>query len=319
MRGALDLRGAHRLARLAREREVEVIHAHVALDYVPAAIAARRAHDSRLLITRHVLFPMSRVHRHTLSNVSRVIAVSEAVARSLRAQNIFDDDKIRVVANGVDLHRFARARAEFESESKDCERTSQNFGATGRVLRVGMVGELSEVKGQEEFVRAAALVAERFGDGVEFVIAGEDASRSGGYRARVESLIAELNLNERVSLLGRRDDIERVFASLDVFVSASRSEAFGMAMAEAAACGVPVVATATEGAREIVEEGLTGQLVPVGDVRALAASILSLLEDQELRHSLGVRALETARRRFGLERMVEATERVYAEAVGRNG
>jgi L-malate glycosyltransferase len=319
VRGALDIRGALRLARLAREKKVEVIHAHVARDYVSAALAARRVYGSRLVITRHVLFPMSRAHRLSLSNVSRVIAVSEAVARALREQDIFDADKIRVVANGVDLQRFALARAEFERTSQDGGHTSQKSGAGERVFRVGTVGELSEVKGQEEFVRAAALVAEKFGGHVEFVIAGEDASRSGDYRARLESLIAELGLSECVSLLGRRDDVERVFASLDVFVSASRSEAFGMAMAEAAACGVPVVATATEGAREVVEEGLTGKLVPVGDVRALAASVLSLLEDKELRHSLGARALESALQRFGLERMIEATERVYTEALARNG
>ena len=311
LRGALDLASASRLARLARRHEIEIIHAHVARDYPLAALASRLAPRARLVVTRHVLFPLGRAHRRALANVARVIAVSESVARSLRAQKIFPADKIRVVANAVDLRRFEEARARFERESRA-------GGRTRRPTRVGIVGELSEVKGQEEFVRAAAAVAGRFrkGEGVEFLIVGGDASRAGENRARVERLVAELGLTDQVRLLGRREDVADVLASLDLLVSASRTEAFGMAMVEAMACGVPVVATATEGAREIVADGLTGLIVPVGDVQALAAAVASLLEDGPRRLELGARARASARERFGLERMVEETERVYAEALG---
>ncbi|HEV7894023.1 MAG TPA: glycosyltransferase family 4 protein [Pyrinomonadaceae bacterium] len=309
LRNALDLRSALALARLAREKQVDLIHAHVARDYTLASFAARRARGARLVITRHVLFPMSRAHRRALSNVSRVIAVSEAVARALRATKVFDPEKIRVVTNGIDLRRFEEARAAFERE--DVER-----GDAQRPLRIGIVGELSEVKNQEDFVRAAALVAEEFAGRVEFLIVGEEAAASGEYRARLEKLINELRMTESVRLLGRRDDIAPLIASLDVLVSASRTEAFGMVLVEAAACGVPAVATATEGAREIVNDGVTGLLVPIDDARALALSVASLLKDESLRHSLGSHAREVARERFGLERMVDETERVYAEALG---
>ncbi|HEX8502422.1 MAG TPA: glycosyltransferase family 4 protein [Pyrinomonadaceae bacterium] len=307
LRNALDLSGAAKLSRLAREKGVDVLHAHVARDYTLAAFAARRA-KARLVVTRHVMFPLSRVHRLALSNVSRVIAVSGAVARALRAQRIFDERKIRVVENGVDVARFARARDEFEG-GRDA--------AAGAPLRVGIVGELSALKGQEEFVRAAAVVAGRSGGRVEFVIAGEDSARGRPRRALMERLVTELNLDGRVRLLGQvgEEEMPRLMASLDVFVSASHSEAFGVAMVEALACGVPVVATATDGAREIVEEGVTGLLVPVGDVNALASSISSLLEDEARRKAFGAGALAAARRRFDVARMVESTERVYAESL----
>src|SRR5256714_145103 len=331
LRNALDIGSALKLARVARDEKIDVIHAHVARDYTLAALAARRATDARLVVTRHVLFPLSRLHRRALSNVSRVIAVSGAVARSLRAQNLFDPEKIRVVTNGVDVRRFADAREEFERSVKKSdesaeksekfaeksERESPEGDSARRPLRVGIVGELSEVKGQEDFVRAAAGVAEKFGGEVEFVIAGEDATRGGEYRARVERLVSELGLTGRVRLSGRRDDAARVLASLDVFVSASRTEAFGMAMAEALACGVPVVATATEGAREIIEDGLTGSIVPIGDADALAAAVTTLLEDEGRRLAFGRPPSESARTRFNLARMVEETERVYVEALAR--
>lgn len=305
LRNSLDLGSARRLARIAREHKVDIIHAHVARDYAPAALAARLAPASRVVITRHVLFLLSPLHRLALSNVSRVVAVSEPVARALRSQKIFDADKLRVVENGVDPARFERARAEAEHVDDN------------RPFRVGIVGELSEVKGQSEFVRAAALVAKEFGERVEFLIVGEDNSRGGEYRARVERLVDELGLTNRVRMLGRVEDALSFIVKLDVLVSASRSEAFGMAMAEAMFCGVPVVATATEGARSLIDDNVNGLHVATGDVRALAAAVSALLADEERRLRLGERAHTHARERFSLKRMVEETERVYEEALGR--
>ena len=305
MRNALDAPSAVRLARFARERGVEVVHAHVARDYTLAAYAARRA-GARLVVTRHVLFPLGRAHRFALAGVARVIAVSGSVARALAAQKIFPAEKLRVVPNAVDLERFEAARHAHER--------ARDPRAGGRPLRVGLVGELSEVKGQDVFLRAAALVVPRFEGAVEFVLVGADTSRDGRRRARLEALVDELKLAPFVGLSGRWEDTADVLPALDLFVSASRSEAFGIAMVEAMACGLPVVATETEGAREIVGHEADGLLVPVGDHRALAAAILTLLSDGDARARLGRHARETARARFGLDGMVEATERVYAEA-----
>ncbi len=298
----LDMRGAFKLGLFARANRIEIIHAHVARDYLPTfLVTTRRSHAPRLVATRHVLFPLGRVNRNVLSRASRVIAVSEAVARSLRAQGGFDHEKIRVVANGVDLRRFEDARAAFEREELGSE--------ARRALRVGIVGELSEVKNQEDFVRAAALLAEEFGASVEFLVVGDEAARSGVYGERLESLISELRLTQGVRLIRSCEDVAPLIASLDVLVSASRSEAFGMVMVEAAACCVPVVATATEGAKEIIKDGETGLIVPIDDARALASAVAVLLRDEELRRALGARALEVARARFSLERMVTETKR----------
>ncbi|MCA1594525.1 MAG: glycosyltransferase family 4 protein [Acidobacteria bacterium] len=145
LRNALDVASAASLARLLREKGMQIVHAHVARDYPLAALAARRSPDVRLVITRHVLFPLSRVHRFTLSNVSRVIAVSEAVASALRAQKIFPSRKIRIVANAIDVHSFERAprAADRESLRRDL-RTHAKYV-------VGIVGELSPLKGQDSW------------------------------------------------------------------------------------------------------------------------------------------------------------------------
>jgi glycosyltransferase involved in cell wall biosynthesis len=311
LKNAFDIRSALRLSRFARERGVEVVHAHVARDYPVAALAARRARSARLVITRHVLFPLSRAHRLALADVSRVVAVSEAVARSLRARGIFPEHKIRVVPNGVDVRKFEDARRTFEGGRREP-------GSRPRAtLRVGTVGELSEVKGQDIFIRAARLVLDRLKSPVEFVIVGDEASNTGGRRAALERLVEELGLTAHVRFAGHQEDVAALLASFDVYVSASRSESFGIALVEAMASGLAVVATATEGAREIIEEGMTGLVVPVGDAESLAAAVSSLLSDEARRLALGERASATAAERFSLERMIADTERVYAEALGR--
>lgn len=311
LRNALDAASALELARLISKKEIEIVHAHMARDYPLAAYAARRNRKSRLIITRHVLFPLSRLHGVTLSNVSRVIAVSEAVARRLREQQLFPLDKIVTVPNGIDVDRFAEARRKFDREA-----FRRKLGLPSDGLLVGTVGEINPLKGHEDFVRAAAIIADRF-PGLHFIVAGEDSSAQKEHLRALQQLIAELGLEKRVHHFGWLDDIAELYCALDVFVSASHSESFGLAMAEAMASGTPVLATATDGAGEIIEDGVTGLLVPIGDANSMAQTMARLLEDGNEGRRLGDAALERVRERFSLERMVDATEQVYRDALGR--
>jgi glycosyltransferase involved in cell wall biosynthesis len=309
LRNALDAPSAFALARLIRAARIELVHAHLARDYPLAALAARRAPAARLVLTRHVPFALKRLHRFALANVARVIAVSGAVAEGLRARGIFPADKIRVVPNGIDLARAPRidraaARAEL------MQRLSLDAA-----LLVGTVGDLTPVKGHDLFVNAAAQLRARGLNGVAFLIVGADTSAKGATRARLEEMIAEHRLETDVRLLGRVNDLAPLLAALDVYVSASRAEAFGLATVEAMARGVPVVATATDGSREIVAEGVTGRLVPVGDAAALAAALAELLADADRRAAMSAAARSTAYARFSLARMIEATEQVYKEVM----
>jgi glycosyltransferase involved in cell wall biosynthesis len=129
------------------------------------------------------------------------------------------------------------------------------------------------------------------------------------------SLISELGLQRRVYLTGWLDDVAPYLTALDIFVSASRNESFGLAIVEAMASGAAIVATMTEGARSIIEDGVTGHLVSIGDVEALAASVCKLLANDDERRRLATEARAAARERFSLERMVAATEQIYMEAL----
>src|SRR5437870_5500056 len=259
MRNSLNVRSALRLARFAQENRIEIIHAHVARDYPLAALVANRAGGVPLVLTRHVLFPLKKIHRLTLRSAARIIAVSQAVADALRAQSIFSENKIVLIHNGIDIDRFVKGREHIANQQR----------STGKRLRVGTIGHLSPIKGQEDFIRAAAITCERRDD-VDFVIAGEDKSRAGEHRRDFEKLIDDLGLKQSIQMIGWVDDVANLLPTFDVFVSPSRSEPFGLAIIEAMAAGVPVIATLSEGAREIIESEKTGKLVPIGDAEALS-------------------------------------------------
>jgi glycosyltransferase involved in cell wall biosynthesis len=142
------------------------------------------------------------------------------------------------------------------------------------------------------------------------VLAGVDTSSTGAVRKQLEQLVAELQLNDRFHFLGWLDDAEKLLAALDVFVSASETESFGLAIAEAMAAGTAVVATATDGACEVVEPRSTGLLVPIGDIKSLAAAVCSLLSGND-RIEMGRRAREAVAIRFSLQRMVDEIEAIY--------
>ena len=296
LRNALDVKSAYELERLVRKQRIEVVHAHMARDYSLASYAARRNPQAKFIATRHVLFQLSRLHRHTLSRATRVIAVSAAVAKELRSQRILDERQIAIIPNGIDVDRFARVRFERHDD----------------YVLVGSIGELRTLKRHDDFIRAAAVIASRFPE-ARFVLAGVDTTDTGEVRQQLEKLVSDLRLKERFSFLGWVDDAERLLCEMDVFVSASETESFGLAIVEAMAAGTAVVATETEGAREVIEDRKTGVLVPIGDVQRIAESVCELLRDPEKRREIASRAREAANARFSLKRMVDEIERVYQE------
>jgi len=305
LRNALDVSSANQLAAFVKRHKIEIVHAHMARDYSLAAFATRRNPGTRLIVTRHVLFRLNRLHSRVLSRASRVIAVSEAVARELRKQNLLSASKISVVRNGVDVDALSTVRDSIQRQQQFVK-----YGFPSDALVAGTVGQLSPLKGHDVFIQAAATVAENLPN-ARFVIAGSDVSRDGETVVALTRLTRELGVENHFRFVGAVDDVSSVLSVLDLFVSASRSEAFGLAMVEAMACSVPIVATDTEGAREVVEEQETGLLVPVGDHEALAASITRLLSDSKLRARMGQLALDRAREQFSLQRMVDEVEAIY--------
>ena len=309
LRNALDATSARKLDRYVREHKIQILHAHMARDYPLASYATRRNPGSKLIVTRHVLFPLNRLHSITLSHVARVIAVSEPVARELRARFSIPAERIVVIPNGINVQRFEHATSQSERLGL---RRQWKIPEEGSLI--GTVGEIKALKGHEEFVRAAAIIRRRR-PATQFLIAGIDTSRRKENLKALEELIAQLDLSGSVHIAGWIDDLASFYRTLDVFVSASRTESFGLAIAEAMAAATAVVATKTEGAGEIITNGEAGLLVPTGDAEGLAAAVIDLLENENKRLRLATCGRERIRERFSLERMVDETESTYREVL----
>jgi glycosyltransferase involved in cell wall biosynthesis len=120
-------------------------------------------------------------------------------------------------------------------------------------------------------------------------------------------------MEERFTWLDWTEDTASLLAALDVFVSASHTESFGLAILEAMAIGCAIVATGTEGANELLQSGVSGKIVSMKDPARLADAVGALLSDENLRQTFGVNAQARAKEKFGLDRMIGETEIVYRE------
>lgn len=303
VRNAADIFAAWRIGKFIRQNKIEIVHAHTAKDYLPASLAVRFASEAKLVLTRHVLFPMKRAQRLALSNASKVIAVSSAVEANLK--KTFPAEKIVKIPNGIKIEKWASA---------DREKLFREFRFLHNIPfdapLIGTVGELKRLKGQQDFILAANEIAKKT-DEARFVIVGKDHSYDKNFRRELKRLVKVFGLEDRFLFLDWIEDTAPLLAALDVFVSASHSESFGLAILEAMASGKAIVATQTEGAKELIDNEKSGKLVSIKEPLEIAKAVGDFLTDEKKREILGKNARETAREKFSLKNMIEETEKVY--------
>jgi glycosyltransferase involved in cell wall biosynthesis len=235
---------------------------------------------------------------------SRIVATSKTALSSLRVGEKLDPRRVTLISAGIDIKRFA--------PRKDSAVVRGELGIGTSVPVVGIVSRFWAGKGFDVFFAAAARIAARF-PAARFLVVGGAVLRSDRYAERIHELIRDLALSQQTILTGFRDDVERLIACLDVLVSASPRESFGLTLAEAAACGRPVVATRSGGAEEIVVHGETGLLVPGGDSAALADAVMSLLADPDRANAMGAAGRRRAETCFDIQMMVRKIEALYME------
>jgi L-malate glycosyltransferase len=299
-RGELDLGAAWRLSRAIRRLNPDIIHAHDSHGVAMAATALSMSTalaKPPLVAARRVDFHLrgNALSRWKYRQVDCFICVSEAIRTILIADGV-PAARTVTVNEGIDLGRVERApRAPLHEE----------LWLPHNAPIVGNVAALVPHKGQKQLVDAAALVVQRVPD-ARFVIAGE-----GELRDAIQRQIRDLGLEKHVLLLGFRPDILSLHKAFDIFVLSSLTEGLGTSLLDAMACGKPIVATTAGGIPEVVDDGVTGLLVPPRDPRSLADALIALLEDEGLRNRLGAAGRRMAQQRFSAERMVQDTLRIY--------
>jgi glycosyltransferase involved in cell wall biosynthesis len=304
IRNSFGMFSAKRIARFIETNGIDVLHAHVARDYVAASIACRIAGGAKLVLTRHVVFSLKPFHRFALRNVDAAIAVSPGVRMEL--ERIFPAEKVTLIPNGIDVVDHPEdAKNALAAEFR---RFHEIPADTPLVVTLG---ELKVLKGQRDFVLAANEIIKRHPE-CRFVVAGTDNSIDKKFRRELRRLVKVLGHEKRFIWLDWLDDISPLLHAADIFVSPSHSESFGLAILDAMANGTPVVATATDGAKELLKG--TNALAPIKDPLALADKICEFLDDDECRRFLGSQLQATALENFGLNAMADATEAVYLKA-----
>jgi glycosyltransferase involved in cell wall biosynthesis len=289
-----------RIAAVVDQRRIDVVHTHMS-----------RAHSFGVLLRWLTGVPcvataQSRhVELHLMFN-DRVIAASDTARRFHRSYNLVRADRIVTIHNFIDYDRWAH----LPEDAGPAFRAS--VGADDSSLLVGAVGEINRRSGQLQLVRAMPRILSAV-PGARLVLAGDLGDAS--YADQLKSAVEALELGDRVILTGARDDVEAIYAGLDLVASASNEESFPPALLEAMAAGLPVVAARTGGARECVLAGETGLLVPPDDVDALAVSIASLVGDGALRRQYGEAGRRRVEEHFSPESQTARIESVYANVV----
>ena len=299
--GGLDPTLVPRLSLHLRRSKADVVHTHNPLPLIYGALAARLA-GAAAIHTKHGINPGSRGHRWLRRAAAQLthsfVAVSSTTEAQAREQHDAPAAKIRTIPNGIRLDRYAP-----DLEARAVARVELGLGDA---WVIGTVGRLDQFKNQAMLVRAAAPL---LSSSVRLVIIGE-----GDARAEVEAAIAELPEPRWVVMTGRRMDVPKLVHAFDVFALSSKSEGLPLVVPEAMAAGLPIIATSVGGLPSVVDNGVTGLLVPVEEV-AFSAALATLAADHALAKSMGAKAREVALARYGHDRMVDQYLELYARAL----
>lgn len=285
------------------EKEINIIHTHLNQAALIGRFVAMLLGIRPILSTRHYAYDhkekglVRRLGRWSAPVDSLILAVSEPVRDYMVFKEGCSPKRIEILCNAVDVTLFTRG-------------SLQNMPfQNNRAPVIGAVGRLHPSKGYATFLQAARAVLAEI-PASRFKIVGE-----GELLESLKDQAERLGIYEAVEFLGRRQpaEIPDILAGFDIFVQASNWEAFGIAIVEAMACGLPVVATRVEGVVDIIEEGVDGFLVPPEDPKVLADRILQLLRDPHLRARIGVKARRKVEANFDIREMTDRMARIYQE------
>jgi L-malate glycosyltransferase len=182
---------------------------------------------------------------------------------------------------------------------------------------IGIVGNLSPVKGQLELIQAFAKVRRRFPNLALLIVGAALFNRGEGYEKQLLAEVRALGLDHCVRFLGQRNDVQAIMAALDLLVMNSRSEAFPLVALEGMTAGVPVLATAVGGLPELITHEKNGWLVPLGDEKKLVEGIASLLERRELSSDIATNARQHVSRNFPVHKFMSRIEAIYTESAAK--
>jgi glycosyltransferase involved in cell wall biosynthesis len=304
-----DIFACWQIARIVREEKPDLVHVHSRRGNFPAVVGGRLA-GAKCLMSHRIDSPLpcSFDIRCKFPLYKRIIAISDGIAEALHNIGVPEirngDEFIVVVKSAVDAERFRPKpdRAWFDKE----------FSLSGKGIIIGVNASLIPRKGHRVLLDAMPAVLKKHPD-VQVLFFGK-----GRMEAELRKAIADNGLGRNVHLAGYRGDVERILPNFDLLVHPALREGLGVAILEAAACGLPVVASRAGGIPEVVHDGINGLLCDPGDSDAFAAAINRLLDNPGQMRAFGAASREMVVKDFSIARMVEGNWRVYEQILDIN-
>jgi glycosyltransferase involved in cell wall biosynthesis len=286
-----------KLVRFFKRSGIRTIIINLSSDLKIAGIAAKLAGVEKVIYRRGSAIPIrnSILNRFIFKHlVTHVVANSEETRRTILQNNptMFDQSKIHVIYNGIDLIEYEKSLHQLFYQPKNGE------------LIIGNTGRLVKQKGQKHLLDIA-LILKKKGYNFRLLIAGD-----GELRQQLQNYAEKIDVLDKVVFLGFVDDIRSFMEQIDVFVLTSLWEGFGYVIAEAMACGKPVVAFDNSSNPELIKNGENGYLVPLLDINSFANQIEILLNNKDLRSQMGEKAIQMINNGFTIDRTIERVEKL---------
>ena len=307
-RGPTDLKVVSALLKVCREHNVRIWHGH---DYKTNALglALRPFHRMKLVTTVHgwvhhtTRTPLYyTIDKFCVKRYERVYCVSPDLVEACRAAGVRESNLV-LLENGIDTAEYTRRQTVTEAKAA--------LGLPADRLHVGAVGRLEPEKAFDVLIRAVhQLNIAGVGCGLTIVGEGHD-------RPRLEALIVELGLADRVQLVGWQSDVKRWFEAMDSFALSSRREGLPNVLLEAMALGVPCVATRIAGIPRLIEDGVSGRLVPPDDLPALVAALTDVLTSEAARDRFRAAGRATIETRYSFAARMRTLAEDYDNLLNR--
>lgn len=304
-RPGLDLRALRRARALIRQSPDAVIHTHNAMAHYYAVLASLGLPVKCRINTRHGMGGRTRsgrqewLYRQSLRGTDYAVAVCEAARQRFAADGMRPRRALLSVPNGIRLERFRPA----DDVARQSLVAELELPTGSRII--GTVGRLQPVKDHALLLRAFAKVRVQVPEAA-LVIVGD-----GPLRAALEAQAEQAGLSDAVRFMGDRHDVPRLLTGMEVFALTSTSEGYSVALLEACASSLPIVATDVGGNREIVRHGVNGRLVPSGDTAAIATALIALLRGGEQAAAMGRAGYAWAQAEASFRTMAERYHGLY--------
>lgn len=319
-----DLVTIWKMARFFKRENITIVHTHTPKAGLLGQLAAKLAGVPIIIHTLHGFYfhdnmkPLLRRFHIVLEWISarcstRILSQNPEDIQTAVKLGICKSDIIRLLGNGVELSKFAPAR--FDDEFKKNKRAEIDVPQDAIVI--GIIGRLVREKGYLELFEAFKNIIAQH-DNVWLVIIGPDEPEKSD-RIISGDTFAQYGIANRTRWLGSREDIPELLACCDIYTLPSWREGFPRSAIEAAAMALPIVATNIRGCRQVVEDGVTGLLVPLRDSGALASAIQQLVNDSELRRKMGQAGYKKARREFDEKEVCQIVMDTYRKLLEKKG